>query len=214
MTHETIDLAQRSDEWLQARVGSLGASQLGDALARIKTGFGASRANLVAQLVVERLTGTPSENYINTAMQRGIDREPDARDAYEFARNVDVREVGLVRHPTIENTHASPDGLIGDDGMLEIKVPSSATHIDTLLTGTIPLKYLLQMHWQMIVCNRRWADYVSFDDRLPAHMQLFIKRVERPFDDDVKKLEQDVRDFLAEVDAKVDALIKQFKEAA
>ena len=209
-----LDLVQGSAEWLAARCGSLGASQIGDALAKTRTGWGSSRANLAAQLVVERITQKPTETYCNDAMRRGLEKEPEARDAYEFVRNVDVTQVGLRRHPTIVGTHASPDGLVGGDGLVEIKAPSCATHLDNLLGASVPQKYALQCQWQMIVFDREWTDLVSFDDRYPADMQLVITRIERLSSADVTKLEDDVREFIAEVDAKVKALTARFQSVA
>lgn len=211
----TLELIQGSPEWRAARAGSLGASQVQQALSRIKSGWGADRANIMAQLVVERLTGLPTEGFTNAAMAWGNDKEPEARAAYSFMMDVDVVQVGLVPHPAIPGTHASPDGLVGDRGLLEIKCPNSATHIETLSGGTVPGKYVTQMQWQMACTEREWCDFVSFDPRLPADMQLFVRRVERD-DALIASLEADVRDFLAEVDAKIEALKSavQQKEAA
>jgi len=211
----TLELIQGTPEWRAARAGSLGASQVQQALSRIKSGWGADRANVMAQLVVERLTGLPTDSFTNAAMQWGNDKEPEARAAYSFIMDVDVAQVGLVLHPTIPGTHASPDGLVGERGLLEIKCPNSATHIETLSGGAVPGKYVTQMQWQMACTEREWCDFVSFDPRLPAEMQLFVRRVERD-DALIASLEADVRDFLAEVDAKIEALKSavQQKEAA
>lgn len=210
-----LELVQNTEEWLSARAGSLGASQVHEALARTKTSWCASRANVMATLIIERLTGKPTETYTNAAMQHGRDTEPQARAAYEFERTCEVVEVGLVKHPTIVGTHASPDGYVGDDGLIEIKCPASATHLDTLLGQSIPSKYVSQMFWQMACTGRKWCDYVSFDPRMPAHMQLFIKRIERD-DKAIAEMEQMVSDFLAELDAKIAMLDKIYgqREAA
>src|SRR5579872_2651065 len=114
-------MEQRSEEWLAARCGSLGASQLADALATTKSGWGASRANLIAQLVCERLTGTPSDNYVSPAMQWGIDNEAAALSLYEFEVGEPVAAIGIAKHPSIEWTHASPDGLVADAGLVDRK---------------------------------------------------------------------------------------------
>lgn len=207
-------MQQGTIEWKLARAGSLGASQIADAIARTKSGWGASRANIMAQLIAERLTGVPYEGYTNAAMAHGTATEPMARDAYREQTFDDVTEVGLVVHPTIKGTHASPDGLVGPDGLLEIKCPSSATHIDTLLGGSIPAKYETQMLWQMACAGRAWCDFVSFDPRLPPEMQLFVKRLERD-EKRISELEEMVRDFLAELDDKVSRLTALYqKEAA
>lgn len=208
-----IELKQGGEDWLRARCGSLGASQIHEAIARTKTGWGASRANLRATLTAERLTGVPAESFVSAAMQHGIDTEPAARLAYEFLTNQTVVEVGLFLHPTIAGSHASPDGLVGDDGLIEAKCPNTATHIDTLLTETIDSKYIIQMQWQMACTGRKWCDFISYDPRLSPEMQLFTKRV---FRDDVMiaSLEKEVRQFLEELDAQVSALRTKFKVAA
>lgn len=205
----TLDLAQGSDEWRAARAGSLGASQIADAIAKTKTGWGATRANLKAQLVVERLTRTATEGFTNAAMQWGTEQEPEARLAYEFATDVSVVEVGLVLHPTIKGTHASPDGLVGDDGLLEIKCPQSATHIETLRGQSIPGKYETQMLWQMACTGRQWCDFASFDPRMPEEMRLFIKRLPRD-DARIAELEAEVTAFLSEIDATVAELTRLY----
>jgi putative phage-type endonuclease len=162
------ELIQGSEEWKLARCGSLGASRLADAVARTKTGYGASRANLMAELLVERLTGIPTDGFVSPAMQWGTDKEPDARAAYEFRSDVEVAQVGIVPHPTIAGTHASPDGLVDTYGLIEIKCPNTASHVETLLGDEIAGKYVTQMQWQMACTGRDWCDFVSFDPRLPA----------------------------------------------
>lgn len=208
-----LDLQQGSPEWIAARVGSLGASRVAEALAKTKTGWGASRANLLAELVAERLTGAAAAGFTNAAMQWGNDKEPEARSAYEFMADVDVALVGIVRHPSIAGTHASPDGLVGDDGLVEIKCPNTATHIETLLSQKVPAKYVTQMLWQMACTGRRWCDFVSYDPRMPEAMRLFVRRVERD-DAAVAQLEADVTAFLSELDAKVAELQALFAPQA
>jgi putative phage-type endonuclease len=210
---ETLDLVQGSQEWLAARNGSLGASRVSDALARTKTGWGASRSNLMAALICERLTGQPQDTFTNAAMEWGTATEPQARLAYEFQMNADVCPVGLIRHPTIAGTHASPDGLTKDEGLIEIKCPNTATHIETLLGEGIAGKYVTQMQWQMACTGRKWCDFVSFDPRLPVDMQLFIQRVNRD-DTAIAEMETEVRKFLAELSAKIEALNAKYKVAA
>lgn len=208
-----LDLQQGSPEWIAARVGSLGASRVAEALAKTKTGWGASRANLLAELVAERLTGAAAAGFTNAAMQWGNDKEPEARSAYEFMSDVDVALVGIVRHPSIAGTHASPDGLVGDDGLVEIKAPNTSTHIETLLTQKVAEKYILQMQWQMCCTGRKWCDFVSYDPRMPERMRLFVKRIDRD-DQAIAKLEKDVAEFIGEIDAKVAALKARFGEEA
>ena len=198
-------IIQRSPEWFAARCGSLGASQLADALAKTKSGWGASRANLRAKLVVERLTGQQEESFTSAAMQWGVDKEEEARIAYSFLTGRNVVEVSLYKHPTIIGSHASPDGLVDDDGCLEIKCPNSATHIETLKSNQVAHKYLLQMQWQMACADRQWCDFVSFDPRMPDHLTLYVQRVERD-NDMLAILEAEVSTFLSEVDADVKKL--------
>jgi putative phage-type endonuclease len=194
---------QGTPEWFAARVGKVTASRIADLCAKTKSGWGASRANYMADLLVERLTGMPAPSYENAAMIWGRECEPKARAAYEFFRDCDVKEIGFVDHPSIPMSGASPDGLVGIDGLVEIKCPNTATHIDTLLSGKVPEKYVSQMRWQMACTQREWCDFVSFDPRMPAAMQLFVKRVERG---DLAELERCVVEFLAELECKIAAL--------
>lgn len=196
---------QRTAEWFSQRLGKVTASKVADVIARTKSGYSASRENYLAQLVVERFTGQPTESYTNAAMQWGTDQEPFARAAYENATGVLVEECGLVLHPEISDSGASPDGLVGDDGLIEIKCPSTATMIETLLDDKIPGKYVTQMQWQMACTGRQWCDFVCFDPRMPEGLQLYIKRVDRD-DAYIADLASEIRKFLAEVEAKVDAL--------
>ena len=196
---------QRSEAWFQSRLGRVTASRVADVIAKTKTGYSASRDNYMAQLICERLTGQQGESFTNAAMTWGTETEPLARSAFEAYADVMVEEVGFVPHPTIEMSGASPDGLVGLFGMLEIKCPNTATHIDTLLTQVVPSKYMTQMQWQMACCQRQWCDFVSFDPRLPQELQLFVKRVE--FGPEyVAMLEKEVIQFLAELDDKVNKL--------
>lgn len=201
------NIEQRTEQWFAARCGSLGASQIADAISKSKDGkaFGSTSANLRAKLVVERLTGIQEDSFKTAAIQHGIDSEEAARLAYEAHTGAFVTEVGLYKHPAIEGTHASPDGLVGDDGLIEIKCPNSATHIDTLKTEKVPTKYLYQMQWQMRCTDRQWCDYVSFDPRLPENLRLFVKRIPRD-DALLAKLEAEVTQFLKGVDDDVATL--------
>ena len=198
-------MEQRTDEWFNARLGKVTASRVTDVVARTKTGYAASRENYMAQLIVERMTQQAEKSFTNSAMQWGTDTEPLARAAYEAERQVMVDEEGFVEHPQIANAGASPDGLVGKDGLVEIKCPNTATHIETLLTGVVPKKYLDQMMWQMICTGREWCDFVSYDPRMPEHLQLFIKRI--PFDPAyADTLNTEVSKFLEEVDATIEKL--------
>jgi putative phage-type endonuclease len=200
-------MEQGSDEWKHIRLGKLTASRVSDMMAKTKTGWGASQANLMAQLIVERLTGQPQESYTNAAMQWGNDREPEARAAYAFMRDIDVAQEAFVDHPTIANAGASPDGLVGDDGLLEIKCPNSATHIDYLLSDKIDDKYIKQMQWQMACTGRKWCDWMTYDPRMPTNLQIKIVRVDRD-DAMISEIEAEGIKFLAEIDEK----IKKLKE--
>ena len=196
-------MEQRSEEWFQARLGKVTASRVADVLAKIKSGESASRRNYKIQLVSERLTGERQESYINQAMQDGIDREQFARDRY-MQQFGEVEEVGFVKHPTLE-AGASPDGMVGDDGILEIKCPMGSTHTETLMTQDIPSKYVPQVQFQLLVTGRKWCDFVSYNPMFPDHLQVFVKRIEA---DPVyqKELESEVKQFLEEVDTIINKL--------
>lgn len=201
-------MEQRSPEWFAARAGKLTASRVHDALARTKTTWGAGRANTMAALIVERLTGAQEVGFTNAAMQWGTDQEPAARLAYEFETGSVVEEVGLVDHPTITMTGASPDGLVGDLGLVEIKCPNTATHLDTFEGRGIAAKYETQIDWQLACTGRSWCDFVSFDPRLPPDMQLVIIRRHRDAAR-LAELEGLVREFLAELDARLARLAER-----
>lgn len=196
-------------EWFNERLGKVTASRVADVIAKTKTGWGSSRANYAAQLVAERLTGKVTDSYRNAAMDWGIMTEPDARVAYEFLTDATVEQVGFVPHPTIAMSGASPDGLIGNDGLVEIKCPNTATHIETLLGQSVPGKYNTQMQWQMACTGRKWCDFVSFDPRMPESMRLFVKRIERDTTA-VRDLETSVSEFLAEIDETVSRLLEKY----
>jgi putative phage-type endonuclease len=196
---------QGTPEWFAARLGNVTASRVADVIAKTKSGYAASRENYMAQLICERMTNTVAESFSSPAMQWGTETEPLARAAYESLADVLVDEVGYIAHPTIERAGASPDGLIGLFGLLEIKCPNTATHIDTLISEKVPTKYITQVQWQMSCTGRTWADFVSFDPRLPSGLQMFVKRVE--FDAEyVAMLKEEVIKFLAELDAKISKL--------
>jgi putative phage-type endonuclease len=195
----TVDNNQLSPEWFAERVGLVTASRLNDVMSTLKSGGeAATRKNYRAQLVAERLTGAKAESFTNSAMQWGTETEPLARASYAVLHDVDVTQVGFIKHPTIELTGASPDGLIGDDGLIEIKCPNTATHIDYLLAGVVPSDYKNQMLWQMECTGRKWCDFVSYDPRLPEELALFVIRYEKD-DDKLNELRDGVVKFLAEV---------------
>lgn len=190
-------MEQRSEEWFQARLGKVTASRVADVLAKIKSGESASRRNYKIQLVSERLTGERQETYVNQAMQDGIDREQFARDRYvqQFG---EVEEVGFIQHPTLE-AGASPDGLIGTDGIIEIKCPMGSTHTETLITQEVPSKYVPQIQFQLLVTGRKWCDFVSYNPMFPENLQVFVRRVfaNKEYQ---QELEDEVKQFLKEVD--------------
>ncbi len=208
-------IQQGSEEWLKIRLGKVTASRISDVIAKTKSGWGASRGNYMAELIAERLTGTPAEKYVNGPMQWGTEREPDARAAYEFLHDATVTQVGFLPHPSIAMSGASPDGLVGDGGMVEIKCPNTATHIETIMGQAVPAKYVAQMQWQMRCADRGWCDFVSYDPRLPEAMSLFVKRVDYNYEF-ISETEKLVTEFLAELDAKLASLTALYerKEAA
>ncbi len=206
-------IPQRTEGWIQQRLGRVTASRVADLMAKTKTGYSASRANYMADLIVERLTGQKVEGFTNAAMVWGTETEPQARAAYEFLTDADVAEEGFVLHPTIPDFGASPDGLVGTDGLLEIKCPQTAAHLEVLLSGAVPGKYVTQMQAQMACTGRAWADFVSFDPRMPAEMQLFVQRVVRD-DAFIYDMEGEVVAFLAELRQKLEALTERYAVAA
>jgi putative phage-type endonuclease len=206
-------MEQRTEEWFNVRLGKVTASRISDVTAKTKTGWGAGRANYKAQLIAERLTGQRQDSFTNAAMQWGVETEEAARIAYAFLEGQKVLEEAFVVHPTIADAGASPDGLVGENGLVEIKCPNTATHIETLKGATIPSKYIGQMQWQMACTGREWCDFVSFDPRLPEEMQLFVQRLHRDAAQ-IAELEAFVRDFLDEVDADVAELTRLYRKAA
>lgn len=197
-------MQQRTEEWLTARAGKVTASCLDDVMAAKTT---AGYQNYMAKLICERLTGRAEQTPVSAAMQRGTDLESLARDFYVVETGAMVEEVGFYEHPSILNSGASPDGIIGTDGLIEIKCPNTATHIKTLESKKPALKYMRQMQWQMACTGRKWCDFVSFDDRLPEHLSFFCTRIERD-DEMIAELEQAVTAFLDELEAKINKLPK------
>lgn len=197
--------AQDDAGWMLDRAGKFTASRASDLMAKTKTGPSASRGNLIALLAVERLTGQPVETYQNAAMQRGIETEAEARDAYSFAKGVAVEEVGFIPCDQLPNTGCSPDGLVGEDGLVEIKCPASmAKHLDALRTGAHAVEYRWQLQHQLMVTGRAWVDAASYDPRFPEHLQLAVKRVER---DEAAIAE--LRAEILKADAEVSALVEE-----
>lgn len=211
---KVVEVIQGEDSWKLARAGRVTASRICDVLAKIKSGEAAARRNYKAQIISEILSGQPQEpGFVSAEMKFGTENEPFARAAYEIANDVMVQQVGLVIHPRIERSAASPDGLVNGDGLLEAKVPNTATHIDYILKGEVPADYQPQILWQMACTGREWCDFVSYDPRLPSHLQLFVKRLERD-DKRIAEMEKEVEKFLAEVDETLAALNKLCPEPA
>ena len=207
-------MQQGSEEWLRARLGKVTASRVRDIMATTKSGgFTAGRKNYLAELVTERLTGEPAPKFVSAAMANGTECEPEARAAYAFQTDVDVDEAGFIEHPTIDMAGCSPDGLVGQYGLVEIKCPSTATHIETLLTGKIDPAYIDQMQFQMACTGRQWCDFVSYDKRLPEPMRLHMQHITRD-DKHIAKLELEVTQFLIDLDATVDLLRKRYMQEA
>ena len=206
---ESRQIIQRSPEWFLFRSGKVSASKVADVMATTKSGPSAARKNYMMELLCQRLTGNVEQGFNSAAMQRGTDLEPIARSAYEVDSGVMVIEVGLVDHPSIEWFGASPDGMVNEDGLVEIKCPNTATHIEFLRTGKPDGRYVWQMMAQMACTGRKWCDFVSFDDRLPEHLQYRKVRVER-CEKTIEKMETEIRSFLAELET----LINELKAAA
>lgn len=201
---------QDSVHWRTERVGKVTGSRVADIVARTRTGYSASRATYLGQLVAERLTGVSGDGtYISAAMQWGIDQEARARAAYAFFSDQDVQLAPFIDHAAIAMAGASPDGLVGADGLVEFKCPNTSTHLETVLTGTIPVRYEIQMLWQMACTGRRWCDFVSYDPRLPQEYSVFVQRLHRN-DARIAELEDEVRTFLFELET----LLKRLKKVS
>ena len=205
-----IDCEQGSPEWHAARCGRVTGSRIADIVRKTKNGVSKMRATYLGDLVAERISGFQSgDGFVSQAMQFGKDNEAKARATYAFMYDIEPAQVGFVIHPTIEWAGASPDGLIGDDGGLEIKCPSSIAHINSLRGAEIDPDYIKQCQWNMACAGRAWWDFCSYDPRFPQAMQLHVRRVRR---DDVMiaELEAAVREFIAELDATVADLTSRY----
>lgn len=210
----TSAIEQGTPEWHALRVGKVTASRVADVARKLKSGgISKDRDRYMGELIAERMTGVPSKRFVNADMDWGTLNESAARMAYSMFADADVEQVAFVVHPILEQSGASPDGLVGDAGLVEIKCPATHTHIATLLGAPIDPDYATQMLWQMACTCRRWCDFVSFDPRMPPDMQLHVVRFER---DDVRiaQLETEVRKFLAELDETEAALLRRYREAA
>jgi putative phage-type endonuclease len=201
-------IEQRTDEWFQQRLGKVTASRISDVIAKTKTGVSTSRQNYLIQLVSERLTGKKGDSFVNQAMLDGIEREDAARKLYEIEKNISVSEVGFFEHPIISMSGASPDGAVHAEiegkyaGLIEIKCPIETTHTNTLMSKSVPSKYIPQMQWQLACTGAKWVDFVSYNPNFPEELQLFVARVDR-CNDTIANLEEEVVKFLDEVDATI-----------
>jgi len=197
---------QRTEEWFAAKLGKASASHVSDILAKTKSGYSATRKNYMMKLLCERLKGKRQEDtYVSRDMERGTEREPLARSAYEAKTGVMVEEVGFIDHPTIPMFGASPDGLVGEDGCIEIKCPLTAQHVDLLTGGNIDTKYIYQMQTQMACTGRKWCDFVDYDSDLIEELSLFIRRIPRD-EAMIGMIEEAVIQFNAELDALIEQL--------
>lgn len=192
-------IEQGTPEWHQLRCGKVTASRVADIMRKTKSGVSASRQRYLGELVAERLTGAPTVGFKSADMEWGNANEDNARQFYAFMNDVTLETVAFVPHPTIEMAGASPDRLVGADGLVEIKAPAIHTHIETLLTGEIEPDYQKQMCWQMACTGRQWVDFVSYEPRLPENLRMFTKHVHRD-EAAIKGMEAEVEKFLAEVE--------------
>ena len=192
-------MLQRTPEWFQARVGKVTASRIHDVMTTLADPKkeATSRRNYRRELALERLTNIPQESgYMSFAMQQGIEKEAQARDAYSFAKGVDIEEVGFVKHPTIEYAGASPDGLVGKDGLLELKCPEANVMFEMLTRAPLDQKYIYQAQWQLACTRRQWVDVAFYREGCPLEI------VHLTYDTAlIEQLESAVLKFLSEVEA-------------
>ena len=204
-TEDRVAVEQGSPEWFQMRLGKVTASRVADILAKTKTGPSASRQNYLIELALQRTTGIIQESYSNAAMEWGTQTEPQARVAYEVRTNNFVDQLAFVDHPSIAWFGCSPDGLVSDRGLVEIKCPNSPTHWEYFKAKKAPNKYVIQMQAQMAVTGRDWCDFVSFDPRMPDRSQLLIAQV--PKDPEfILFMETEIKQFLSEVEVEVNLM--------
>lgn len=204
---------QQTNEWYEARLGKVTASRVADVMSKTKSGYSASRKNYMMELLCQRLTKEREEGFTSSAMQRGVDLEPIARSAYEVKSGLLITEVGFIDHPEIIGFGASPDGLAGNEGLIEIKCPNTAQHVEFIRTNKPDTKYQWQMLAQMVCTGRKWCDFVSFDDRMPEPLQMAVVR----FNYDEEKAAQmieEISTFLDELGALEIAMLEKIMEAA
>ena len=208
---------QQNGAWFNARCGHLTGSRMKDAMSYLKQSekdkeakkpreSTDKRKKLIIEILAERMTGDIVPKYVTSAMQWGTDQEPIAKAAYEAATGRKVTDVGFVQHPSIEFLGASPDGLVGD-GLIEIKCPNTATHLQWILDGGVPDEHIPQMVLQCAVTQRGWVDFVSFDSRLPEEQRLYVRRF-FPTDKQIEEIEKEAKLFLAEVEGMFDVITR------
>jgi hypothetical protein len=206
-----LDCIQGSELWAELRCGDVTASRAADVIAMIEKGKNkgqekAERSDYRTELICERLTGIPYQHVITREMQWGRDHEDAAADAYASHTGAPVARCGYVIHPTIARFGSSPDRWVGDVGLLQIKCPKTNTHLEWMMAGTIPVKHVAQMLAEFS-CDpaRQWCDFMSFDPRLPEHLQKFILRYHRD-DKLIVGLEAEVRHFNLEIERVMQSL--------
>jgi putative phage-type endonuclease len=203
-----VTIIPHSPEWHAFRCGSLGGSDIAAALGRTQRGaWSSTRADVATRLLIERLTGKPVQTWVSRPMQQGIEREPEARRAYAFRTDNDVEECDPIRHPAIAGAHASPDGLVGEEGMVQFKCPQEKAHIALLMGGAVPPEYVMQCQWEMACAGRQrvWSDFTSYQPDFPASMQLVVRRIERD-PEYIAEMEEQAALFLEEVEMQFRAL--------
>lgn len=205
------ELKQGSDEWFAARLGMISASRLSDIMKKTKYGESTYKTRARMELAIERLTGKPAgSNFMNQAMQDGVEREPDARSLFEAITGKEVAECGSFNHPNIKMSSASPDGLIREENaVLEIKCPTAVTHAYNLLSKKMDKRYIYQIQWQMVCCEADYGYFVSYHPDYPPDQQLRWLKVERD-EKIISELERVVRDF----DVEIDNLVNDLKKGA
>lgn len=211
-----IEVEQGTPEWLQMRCGMGTGSGIGKAIKRIGkseknpngTKYSADREKYLMEVVCERLTGRATEHYVTDAMLWGIEHEPIAREEYGMARGCDVDPGKFAIHDRMKWFGSSSDGLVGEDGCIEIKCPTSLTHLQWVIDGVVPDEHIDQMKAAMSCYNRQWCDFISYDPRMPKDLRLFVRRLERD-EPMIVEMEQEVEKFLAEVDVLLDTIKKR-----
>jgi putative phage-type endonuclease len=198
------NINQGTDEWHELRLGKVTASRLSDVISKGRGNAPSkTRASYMLQLAAERLTGEKEDSFSNKYMEWGNECEPQARSMYEFDSGNEVEEVAFVIHS--DSFGVSPDGLIGDNGILEIKCPKTTTQIERYLKGKFPTEYKAQVQGQLLATNREWCDFVSFDPRISGEAQYFCIRVERD-EEYISELFGKINDFVNELDEMMEKL--------